>query len=143
MFLGEYQHLVDQKGRVILPAKFREELADGLVVTKGLEECLFVYTLSEWAKQEAKINEMSLMNQSGRAFKRTFFSGASKATPDKQGRFVVPQNLRDFASLNKDIVIIGTGDYVEIWDKDKWAKYSAEAEAAYSEIAEKLSGLGI
>jgi MraZ protein len=142
MFLGEYQHLVDQKGRVILPAKFREDLADGLVVTKGLEECLFVYTPAEWAKQEAKINEMPLTSKNARAFKRTFFAGAAKATPDKQGRFVVPQNLRDFATLSKDIVIIGTGDYVEIWDKDKWSKYSAETEAVYSDIAEQLSGQG-
>jgi MraZ protein len=143
MFLGEYQHLVDQKGRVILPAKFREDLADGLVVTKGLEECLFVYTPAEWAKQEGKIAETPLTGQDSRAFQRTFFSGAAKAVPDKQGRVLIPQNLRDYASLTKDVVIIGVGGRAEIWDKSKWNKYSAEAEAGYSDIAERLTGLGI
>lgn len=143
MFLGEYQHLIDQKGRVILPAKFREELADGLVVTKGLEECLFVYTPAEWAKMEDKIRETPLTLPAGRAFARNFFSGAAKGTPDKQGRVTLPQNLRDYASLTKDVVVIGVGGRAEIWDKQKWTKYSKETEAGYSELAEQLAGLGI
>lgn len=143
MFLGEFQHLIDGKGRVILPAKFREELADGLVITNGLEDCLFVYTPAEWAKLEDKIREMPLTNQNARAFTRKFFSGAAKGTPDKQGRVSLPQNLRDYASLTKDVVVIGVGARAEIWDKEKWAKYSAETESSYSEIAEQLAGLGI
>ncbi len=143
MFLGEFQHLIDGKGRVILPAKFREELADGLVVTKGLEDCLFVYTPVEWSKLEDKIREMPLTNQNARAFTRNFFSGAAKGTPDKQGRVSLPQNLRDYAGLNKDVVVIGVGARAEIWDKEKWTKYSAETESSYSEIAEQLAGLGI
>ncbi len=143
MFLGEFQHLIDGKGRVILPAKFREELADGLVITKGLEDCLFVYTPAEWNKLEDKIREMPLTNQNARAFTRNFFSGAAKGAPDKQGRVSLPQNLRDYAGLNKDVVVIGVGARAEIWDKEKWAKYSAETESSYSEIAEQLAGLGI
>lgn len=143
MFLGEYQHQIDQKGRVVLPAKFREEMADGLVVTKSMEHCLFVYTLSEWAVQENQAKSLSMFDQAGRDFKRIFFSPAAKAVPDKQGRFVIPQNLRDYANLDKDIVVIGTGEYVEIWDKEEWAKYSAVAEAAYPEIAEKLASQGL
>jgi len=143
MFLGEFQHLIDGKGRVILPAKFREELADGLVITKGLEDCLFVYTPAEWSKLEDKIREMPLTNQNARAFTRNFFSGAAKGAPDKQGRVSLPQNLRDYAGLLKDVVVIGVGARAEIWDKEKWAKYSSETESSYSEIAEQLAGLGI
>jgi MraZ protein len=143
MFLGEFQHLIDSKGRVILPAKFRDELADGLVVTKGLEECLFVYTPAEWAKLEEGIKELPLTNKNARAFKRIFFSSAAKSAPDKQGRVLLPPNLRGYAGLNKDVVVIGAGDWVEIWDKDVWNKYSAEMESSYSDIAEQLDGLGI
>ena len=143
VFLGEFQHLIDQKGRVILPAKFREELADGLVVTKGLEECLFVYTPAEWAKEEDRVRNMPLTNKAGRAFARNFFSGAAKGTPDKQGRMTLPQSLRDYAKITHDVVVIGVASRVEIWDKTKWEKYSAETESSYSEIAEQLADLGI
>lgn len=143
MFLGEFQHLIDGKGRVILPAKFREELADGLVITIGLENCLFVYTPAEWIKIEDKIRDMPLTNTNAQAFTRKFFSGATKGLPDKQGRVSLPQNLRTYAGLTKDVVVIGVGDRAEIWDKEKWAKYSAETESSYSEIAEQLAGLGI
>ncbi len=143
MFLGEFQHLIDSKGRVILPAKFRDELADGLVVTKGLEDCLFVYTPAEWAKIEEKVRTMPLTNPAGRAFARNFFSGAAKGTLDKQGRLMLPQNLREFAGLDKDVIVIGVASRVEIWDKAKWANYSTETEKSYSELAEQLADLGI
>ena len=144
MFLGEYQHSIDQKGRVILPAKFREELADGMVIAMGLDKCLFVYTPAEWAKLEDSIREMPLIsNQNARAFTRRLLSGATKGAPDKQGRVSLPQNLRDFAGISKDVVVIGVGSRAEIWDKEVWAKYSAETESSYSEIAEQLTGLGI
>lgn len=143
MFLGEFQHLIDSKGRVILPAKFRDELADGLVVTKGLEDCLFVYPPAEWAKQAEKIRSMPLTNAAGRAFARNFFSGAAKGTLDKQGRLMLPPNLRESATLTKDVIVIGVASRVEIWDKAKWAKYSSETERSYSELAEQLADLGI
>lgn len=143
MFLGEFQHLIDSKGRVILPAKFREELADGLVVTKGLEDCLFVYTPEDWAKLVDRVRELPTTSKAARDFMRILFSGAAKAVPDKQGRISLPINLRDFAKLTKDVVVIGVGERAEIWDKEKWAKHSTDAESSYSEIAEQLSGLGI
>jgi MraZ protein len=143
MFLGEYQHSIDQKGRVIMPAKFREELADGLIVTMGLDDCLFVYTPAEWSKLEDKIREMPLTDKSARAFTRRLLSGATKGAPDKQGRVMLPQNLRDFAAIKKDVVVIGVGNRAEIWDKARWAKYAADTESSYSEIAEELTGLGI
>lgn len=143
MFLGEFQHLIDSKGRVILPAKFRGELADGLVVTKGLEDCLFIYPPAEWAKTEEKVRAIPFTNAAGRAFARNFFSGAANGTLDKQGRLMLPPNLREFASLKKDVIVIGVASRVEIWDKAKWAKYSKETEKSYSELAEQLADLGI
>jgi MraZ protein len=142
MFLGEYQHLVDQKGRVILPAKFRDELADGLVVTKGMEKCLFVYTPAEWARLEEGAKELPTTKKTSREFTRLFFSQASKAAPDKQGRVLLPQNLRDYANLKKDVTVIGAGERIEIWDKAAWAAYSAETEESFSDIAEQLEGFG-
>lgn len=143
MFLGEFQHLIDAKGRVILPAKFRDELANGLFVTIGLEDCLVVYPPAEWAKMEEKVRSIPLSNAPGRAFARKFFSGAANAVLDKAGRLMLPPNLRQFAGLTKDVIVIGVASHVEIWDKGRWAKYSQEAEKSYTELAEQLADLGI
>ncbi len=143
MFLGEHQHLVDPKGRVILPARFRQELEGGLIVTKGLDDCLFVFTTSEWQKIEDKIRELPTTKSDARAFARNMFSGASSNILDKQGRLMIPQNLREFAGLKKDVVVIGVGTRVEIWDKAKWERYKKETEKGFSEKAEELADLGI
>jgi MraZ protein len=144
MFLGgEYQHTVDPKGRVILPSKFRPALKEGLVVTKGLEECLFVYPISEWKKRVEAMRALPETRKDARDFARNFFSGASPSTLDRLGRIFIPQTLRDFAHVTKEVVIIGVSTRIEIWDKTRWTRYQKETEKAYSDIAEKLTDLGI
>ncbi len=136
--MGEFQHGIDGKGRLIIPAKFREGLGDNFVVTKGMDNCLFVYPINEWQLLEQKLKTLPFTKADARAFVRFFFSGAAECELDKQGRILLPQNLRDYAELTKDIVIIGVSSRVEIWSKERWTAYSNGAEAAYSEIAEKI-----
>lgn len=143
MFFGEYQHTMDPKGRVILPSKFREELGDSFIITKGLDECLFVYSKSEWERIEQKLRELPLNRKDARAFMRFFFSGASQCEVDKQGRVLIPQNLREYASLKKDLMIIGVSTRVEIWSLEKWQKYINDTGALFEEIAENLDDLQI
>ncbi|MFZ3062558.1 MAG: division/cell wall cluster transcriptional repressor MraZ [Actinomycetota bacterium] len=143
MFLGEFQHSVDPKGRVILPSKFRAALKEGLVVTKGLEECLFVYPQSEWQKMEENVRGLPTTRKDARAFARSFFAGAIGSKLDRLGRVFIPQNLRDFAHLTKDVVVIGVSARIEIWDKVRWNRYQKETDKAYTDIAEKLTDLGI
>jgi MraZ protein len=143
MFMGEYQHTIDAKGRIILPAKFREALGEQFVATKGLDNCLFVYPLEEWAIIESKLKQLPFTNADARAFVRFFFAGAAECEADKQGRVLIPTNLRDYAKLDKDIVIVGVSTRIEIWSKEVWEKYSSEAEHAYGDIAGKLEDLGI
>lgn len=143
MFLGEYQHLVDPKGRVILPARFRQELEGGLIVTKGFEDCLVVYTTADWKKVVDQLRNLPTTKKEARALVRNMLSGASSNTLDRQGRVMIPQNLRDFAGLKKDVIVIGVGNRVEIWDNAKWEKYKKETEKGFSETAEELSDLGI
>ncbi len=143
MFLGEFQHLVDPKGRVILPSKFRSSLDKGLFITKGLERCLFVYSSAEWKKIEKKVRSLPMTKKSARAFQRNFLSSAIDAIVDKQGRVSIPQYLRKYAKLKKDVVVIGVGTRVEIWDRTEWTKYQRETELEYSEAAEELTDLGI
>ncbi|MDP3043920.1 MAG: division/cell wall cluster transcriptional repressor MraZ [Bacillota bacterium] len=138
MFIGEYQHTMDNKGRLFIPARFREGLGDRFVVTKGLDRCLFAYSVEEWAQLEQKLKKLPFARADARAFVRLFFSGAAELDPDKQGRIVVPVNLRQYAGLDKDVVVLGVSSRVEIWAKDEWERYSTEAGGNYDEFAEKI-----
>ena len=143
MFIGEYEHTVDQKGRLIMPSKLREGLGEKFIVTKGLDGCLFAYSLEEWTNLENKLNTLPLTNKDARAFVRTFFAGATECDTDKQGRFLISGNLRTYAELEKDVVIIGVSTRVEIWSKAKWEKYNDDDSVSQDEIAEKMSIFGI
>jgi MraZ protein len=142
MFLGEYQHSLDPKGRIIVPSKFREELGAKFIATKGLDNCLFLYPMDEWKTIEEKLRSLPFTRGDVRSFARFFFSGASELEIDKQGRILLPQNLRDYAGIEKDLIVIGVGSRVEIWASDKWAQYNQAAESSYEMIAENLVGLG-
>lgn len=120
MFLGEYTHTIDDKGRVTIPAKFRGELAAGLVVTRGFDQNLMVFTANEWEALAEKIAARPFSDESVRAFRRRVFSGAVDLTPDRQGRIVLPQYLRDFAAIDDEVVIAGMFNYVELWSTEAW-----------------------
>ncbi|MNI21202.1 cell division protein MraZ [compost metagenome] len=138
MFMGEFQHSIDEKGRIIIPAKFRDLLGASFVVTRGLDQCLFVYPMEEWGVLEQKLKALPLMKSDARAFTRFFFSGATECEWDKQGRVNLPGNLRQYAKLEKDCVILGVSNRVEIWSKDTWEQYFEQSEESFNEIAEKL-----
>jgi len=138
MFMGEYRHSLDDKGRLIIPSKFRGELGASFVVTRGLDHCLFAYPRSEWSHLEEKLKSLPFTRADARAFTRFFFSGAIEVELDKQGRISLPAHLREFAQLEKDCVVIGVSTRVEIWSKENWESYYAESEQSFNEIAEKL-----
>ncbi|WP_059052172.1 division/cell wall cluster transcriptional repressor MraZ [Paenibacillus senegalimassiliensis] len=138
MFMGEFQHSIDDKGRIIIPAKFRDLLGSSFVVTRGLDQCLFVYPSQEWEVLEQKLKALPLMKSDARAFTRFFFSGATECEWDKQGRVNLPGNLRQYAKLEKDCVVLGVSNRVEIWSKDTWEQYFQQSEDTFNEIAEKL-----
>ncbi|MBO7357718.1 MAG: division/cell wall cluster transcriptional repressor MraZ [Lachnospiraceae bacterium] len=141
MFMGEYNHTIDEKGRLIIPSKFREELGNSFVVTKGLDGCLFAYDNTEWTALEEKLKKLPLTNKDARAFARFMLAGAALVEVDKQGRILLPQVLRGFAELEKDVVLIGVASRIEIWSKDKWSEMSDASDM--DEIAEKMADLGI
>jgi len=143
LFYGEYQHTIDPKGRVIVPAKFREGLGERFILTKGLDDCLFAYSSEEWGNLEMKLKTLPLSSRDARAFVRFFFSGASECEVDKQGRTLIPSNLREYAKLDKDIYVIGVSTRVEVWDKDRWETYSRDDNLSADKIAEKMELLGI
>lgn len=143
MLMGEYLHTVDVKGRLILPAKFRDELGELFIVTKGLDNCLFVYAKEEWAILEGKLKQLPLAKPEARAFVRFFFAGAAEVECDKQGRVLLPTNLRDYAQLEKDVVVLGVSNRVEIWSKSVWDNYSEQISPTVANIAESLVDLGI
>lgn len=143
MFMGEFHHTIDKKGRLIMPAKFREDLDNGFVITKGLDNCLFVYPKEEWLEIEKKLKTLPFTKKEARAFVRFFFSGAIECELDKQGRVLLPNNLRNYAEIDKEVVVIGVSSRVEIWSEHNWEKYSNEAELSYEEIAENMVELGI
>lgn len=143
MFMGEYKHNVDVKGRMIVPAKFREGLGDSFVVTRGLDKCLFAYPLDEWKVIEEKLKQLPLTKKDARAFTRFFFSGAIECEVDKQGRINIPQTLRNYAGLEKECVVIGVSERVEIWANDKWEEYVDDSEESFAEIAENLMDFDI
>lgn len=142
MFIGEYQHSLDNKNRINVPTKLREQLGNKFVVTKGLDGCLYAYPLEEWTKLEEKLKTLPLTNKDARAFVRFFFAGACEVEVDKQGRGLIPQNLKEYAAIEKDIVSIGVLTRVEIWSKEKWDTYN-ESDVDFDSIAEKMSDLGI
>lgn len=143
MFYGEYQHTIDPKGRVIVPSKFRTSLGERFILTKGLDNCLFAYSSEEWSNLEAKLKSLPFTNKDVRAFIRFFFSGATECEVDKQGRILIPSNLREYAGLTKDIVVIGVSTRVEIWDRDKWNEYNSDDNVSAGDIADKMAQLGI
>lgn len=128
MFLGEYQHSLDAKGRVILPAKYRDQLSSGAYVTKGRGGCLFVYTDQEFEDVAERVRETSKRGDRELQAARTFFAGAAPATPDKQGRVAIPQHLREFAGLDKDVVVAGVFSRIEIWDSQRWRERDREGD---------------
>lgn len=142
MFIGEYQHALDVKNRMIIPSKFREDLGVSFVITKGLDGCLYAYTLEEWKKLEEKLKTLPLTSKDARAFVRFFFSGAAEIEIDKQGRALIPQNLIEYANINRDIVSIGVSTRLEIWSKERWNEYN-DQNIDFEGIAEKMSELGI
>ena len=139
--MGEYNHTIDTKGRLIVPSKFREALGDEFVVTKGLDGCLFVYDNKEWSAFEEKLKALPLMNKESRKFVRFFLAGATNAEVDKQGRILIPAILREFAELDKDVVLVGVGSRIEIWSREIWENNAAFEDM--DEIAEHMEALGL
>lgn len=138
MFLGTYSPRLDEKGRVFLPAKFRDELAEGLVITKGQERCLYVFAAAEFGRITERLREAPLTAKGARDYSRVFFASAHDDTPDKQGRVTVPPQLREYAGLDRDCVVIGANTRVEIWDAQAWATYLAGQEEQFSSLSEEV-----
>lgn len=143
MFMGEYRHSLDSKARLIMPAKFREMLGESFVMTRGLDNCLFVYPQNEWKILEEKVKKLPLAKSEARAFVRFLFSGATECEFDKQGRISLSSLLRNYAQIDKELVVIGVSNRVEIWSKDNWESYLAKAELDYVDLAEKIIELEI
>lgn len=141
MLIGEYEHSLDAKGRLIMPSKLRDDIGEKFIITKGLDGCLFAFSIEEWKLFEQKLRSLPISNKDARAFSRFFFAGAMDCEIDKQGRFLISSNLRDFAGLTKEVVIVGMDSRIEIWSKDKWQKCDEDISA--DEIAEKMEMLGI
>ncbi len=138
MFLGTYSPRLDEKGRVFLPAKFRDELAGGLVITKGQERCLYVFSAAEFGRLTERLREAPLTAKGARDYSRVFFASAHDDTPDKQGRVTVPPGLREYAGLDRDCVVIGANTRVEIWDAAAWTTYLAGQEEQFSSLSEEV-----
>ncbi len=138
MFLGTFTPKLDEKGRLILPSKFRDALAEGVVITRGQERCLYVFSEQEFAQMHERIRQAPITSKQGRDYLRVFLSGAHAETPDKQGRVTVPAALRTYAGLERDLAVIGAGSRAEIWDADAWQRYLEEQENAFAEIEEEV-----
>jgi MraZ protein len=143
MFLGEFKHSLDLKGRLAIPAKFRSGLSGGAVITRGLDKCLFVFPQKEWEVLAGKLMNLPLSQSGSRAFVRLMLSGASDVEFDTQGRILIPDSLRSYAGLLKKAVVTGLYNRIEVWDEEEWKKYKSKTESASDEIAEKLGQLGI
>lgn len=142
MFIGEYNHAIDSKNRIVIPSKFREDLGSSFIFTKGLDGCLYVYTREEWDIFENKLKTLPLTNKNARAFSRFFLAGACEGEMDKQGRVLIPSNLLEYASIEKEIVSIGVSSRIEIWSLENWKKYNEE-NIDFDDIAENMSELGL
>ncbi|MDR2464655.1 MAG: division/cell wall cluster transcriptional repressor MraZ [Streptococcaceae bacterium] len=141
-FLGEFQHNIDAKGRLIVPAKFRVGLGENFVVTKGMDGCLFVYSFEEWSKFTEKMKDLPLSKVQTRQFTRHFFASASESELDKQGRVNIPVPLREYANLEKTCVVVGVNTRLEIWDKSRWDEMNQVAEESFDEIADSMTDFG-
>ena len=145
MFYGEYKHGIDQKGRIILPARFREICVengyDRFFLTRGLDQCIFMFTEQEWRQQEQKFKALSFTRKESRSFNRLFFSGAVEVLPDKQGRFVLPPFLKTYADIQQKIVVLGISNRIEIWDEDQWMKFYDTSNQSFEQIAENMIDL--
>jgi len=143
VFIGEYNHSIDIKGRLAIPAKFRAKIKKGAVVTRGLDNCLFLYTQEEWEKLANKLASLPISQANTRAFSRLMLAGAMDVKLDSHGRIVIPQYLRTFSSITKKVIIAGLFNRLEIWDEQKWNTYKLATEKNSSEIAEKIGELGV
>jgi MraZ protein len=141
--MGEYHHNVDTKGRLIVPAKFRDDLGEMFVLTRGLDQCLFGYPLNEWKIIEDKLKGLPMTKKDARAFTRFFFSGATECEIDKQGRINISSPLLNYAKIEKECVILGVSNRIEIWSQDIWNDYFSESADSFAEIAENMIGLDI
>jgi MraZ protein len=140
MLLGEYEHTIDDKNRLTLPAKFRKAFVDGVVVTRGMDGCLYAYTVAEWGEHVAsRLAELDPLSKEARTMKRFFFSAAMEAEPDRQGRIVVPPALAEHAGLGREVVVAGVHDHVEIWDRATWREHLKEVEGSAEHVAERLA----
>lgn len=144
MFLGQYSHTVDDKGRLTIPSRFRAELEGGVVITRGLDGCLWAYPRSEWDRQVEAINALpTTTNAAARNFVRFFFSNASDSVPDRQGRVLIPQNLRDHAAITNETVVVGVNNRVEIWNPERWSEVFNKVEADPDAMMSQLQDMGI
>ena len=143
MLIGQYEHTIDNKKRLALPAKFRGELGDKIIITRGIEGCLAVYTETEWKIMSDKLGALTISQAEARSFTRMILAGAMEVSLDKLGRILVPDYLKDYAGLKKNVVICGLSNRLEIWDAEKWETYKIAAEKGVDEIVSKLGGLGI
>ena len=143
MLLGEYEHSIDTKGRIAMPAKLRDGLGGKFIITKGLDGCLFVYAMDEWQRVEQKLASLPMSRKTARDFTRFLFGGACEGECDKQGRVLLPASLRRYAGLEREAVIVGVGSRAEIWDAAKWQQYNEESAEDVNELAEQLADLGI
>ncbi|NLV36586.1 MAG: division/cell wall cluster transcriptional repressor MraZ [Clostridiaceae bacterium] len=143
MFYGEFQHTVDQKGRIIIPSAFREELNVKFMLTKGLEECLFIFSMPRWNSLVEKLETLPLSNTNARSFTRFFFSSAAQCEMDKNYRILIPPDLRNHAELEKEISIVGVGNRVEVWSRDRWEKYIKGDSLNPDSLSDTFAMLGI
>lgn len=143
MFIGEYQHNLDSKGRMAIPAKFRQKLGAGAIITRGLDRCLFIFDAKEWEILAQKLIALPLAQANSRAFVRLMLAGAVDVELDKQGRILIPDYLREYAGLKKQVIVAGLYNRIEIWDSEAWKQYKNKTESHSDEIAEKLGELGI
>jgi len=145
MFYGEFEHTLDRKGRLIIPARFRDALKEHYIerffITRGLDKCLFMFAEDEWKVQEQKFKSMSFTKSESRRFNRLYFSGACELIPDKQGRILIPQYLKDYAEIKREVYIIGVSNRIEIWSRENWKEYYSVSKESFEEIAEKLIDL--
>lgn len=142
MLIGEYQHNIDTKGRLIMPAKFRSDLGERFIITRGLDGCLFGFPMSSWEKIQEKLAQLPVAKKDARAFTRFFYSAATEVEIDKQGRINLPNNLLEFAKIDKECRVIGVSDRIEIWSSELWNDFALDAEENFEEIAEEMIDFG-
>ncbi len=140
--MGEYSHALDEKGRITIPARLRDDLENHFVMTKGLDGCLFLYPMDEWRKMEERLKALPMTNANARAFQRLFLAGAQDVEVDRQFRVTIPPRLREYAEVVKDVVLVGVSSRVELWSQEKWQSYQQDAQQGYEDVAEKMVDFG-